>query len=164
MARPCQNPRYGRGNLSRDKFGAAPRRFVIEQNAVESIQSIRFTIISCQLEASDFADSVRGPWMKSSIFALRHFLGAPKHLARACEIKFAIRRGLADGAQHVMGAVNVDVHRGEFIFKRVTHETLSCQVIALVGLNLPQNLKKPWKTLERSRMQVNFANDMANPT
>ena len=107
---------------------------MIEEDAADAKHSISFAIVAGQIEAGDFADAIRRARVKGSSFPLRRLANFAKHFRGAGEIKTAARPDLAQGRQHIVGAVDVGIHRGEAIGEAFVHKTLRGQVITLVKL------------------------------
>src|SRR6266568_6057706 len=76
------NAGYARRNFAGDKLKTTTRAFMIEKDAADAEHAVRFTVISGQIEASHFADSVRRARMKWSGFILWHFPHFAKHFRR----------------------------------------------------------------------------------
>src|SRR6185503_14252184 len=63
--------RDGGSDLTRDKFEAAARSFMIEENAPGAEHLVSLAVIPVQHEAGDFADAIRRARIKRRAFALR---------------------------------------------------------------------------------------------
>src|SRR5256886_17061326 len=79
--------------------------------------------------------------MEGCSFLLWHLAHFAEHFRRTGEIEFALRLQLAQPRQHVMGAVDVSVHRRESIRETFTDKRLRREVIALVELRTTENVK-----------------------
>src|SRR5439155_15501515 len=70
-------------DLARHELAAAPRRFVIEQDAAAAIHAIALAVIHSDEMAVHFRDPIRAAWIERRRLALRRFLDFPEHLAAA---------------------------------------------------------------------------------
>src|SRR5215216_1707699 len=100
--------------------------------------------------------------MKGRRLRLRCFSHFPKHLARAGEIEAAIGTQFTQCRQHVVGAVDVCVHRREPIAKTLRHETLRREVITLGELVLAYDVKYRRVTFEAGRVQYYLVQEMSD--
>src|SRR5262245_46344186 len=71
-----------RSDLACDKFEAAARALMIEQDATGSMKAIGFTVIARQFITGNFGNAIGGARMKRSVLVLRADSYATKHFAR----------------------------------------------------------------------------------
>src|SRR5580698_236883 len=98
--------------------------------------------------------------MKASSFILRGLVRFAEHLAGAGEVEARVGAGIFETREHVMGAVNIDVHGGELVVKRITDEALRREVIALVRLYLEEDTVETREIFKRRAVKVNLAEQM----
>src|SRR5215208_2137625 len=109
---------------------------MVEKNAAHAKHAVSLAIIARQIEAGNFTDSVRRARMKGSQLVLWTLANLAKHFRRSGEVEFAFRLQLTQGGKHVMGAVDVGIHRREPVGKRLGDEALSGEMITLVEFKL----------------------------
>ena len=88
---PGHDFRNATRDLACDELKSASGRFVIEQNATGSVNTIGFPIVSRQFEARNFANSIGRARVKAATFCWGNFLHTAKHLARTCKVESALR-------------------------------------------------------------------------
>src|SRR6266436_3757651 len=91
--------------------------------------------------------------MECGLLVLWRFAHFAKHLGRAGEIKAALWLQFAQGRKHVVGAVDVCIHRREAVGKRFGDETLRSQVVTLVKLMFGQDVKDRGVALKACRVK-----------
>jgi hypothetical protein len=62
-----------------------------------------------------------------------------------------------------MSSVDVGVECGKLVVEGIADETLCCEVIAFLRLNLAEYLVNARKALERSGVESNSVSDMRDP-
>ncbi len=137
---------------------------MIEKDAADAEHVVSLAVVSRQFKSSDLADAVWTAWIKRSRLALGHFAHAAKHLGRSGEIKTALRAQLLKCSQHVMRAVDVDVHRREAVLKTFGHETLRSQVIAFIKHVTTEDVKDARIAFNTRRMKLKPIKQMRDAT
>ena len=92
--------------------------------------------------------------MERRPFSLGRLGHLPEHFARRGKIEPAIGHGILQRRQHIMGAVDVRVQRGKFVFEGIGHEALRRQVIAFLGLHVLKDAVEAGEALQRRGMQA----------
>src|SRR6185369_13711392 len=110
----------------------------------------------------DFTDSVRAARLKRSRLFLRHFVDVPKHLARSGEVKTALGPQLTQRGEHVMCAIDVCAHGRKAVSEAFRHETLRCEVIALVKIVFAEDVEDAGVALKTGRVQCDSVQEMCD--
>src|SRR6185369_13620162 len=140
-------------DLSSHKLVTASRPFMVEENAAQTKHVVGFAVVSGQIETGDLTDAVRRPRVKRRLLRLWCFANLTKHLARTGKIEATTRAQFAQCCEHVVGAVDVCIHRREAVARTFRHESLRRAVIALGELVLTHDVEYRRITLEACRMQ-----------
>src|SRR5262249_49171396 len=88
---PMLNARDCARDLSRDKFKASARRFVIKQDSVAAEHAVLLAVIHREMESCDLADSIRAPGVEWSALTLWRRSPPAEHFTRSCKVKAAGR-------------------------------------------------------------------------
>src|SRR6185503_10539738 len=153
---------HGAGRLAAHKFKSTSRALVVEQNPTDTVEPIRFTIISGQMKSGHLTDAVRAAWLKRGGLFLRDFVDVTKHLARTREVESTIGPQLTDRCQNIVRAVDIHVHGGKAVSKALRHEALGRKVIALVKIMGAEDVEDTGIALETSRVQRDAVEDVGN--
>jgi len=92
------------GHFPGDKFNAAQRRFMVEEDTAAAENMKTFPVVDRGPVREEFGDAVRAAGMKRSCLRLdRIFFQAAEHLGSRCLIKFCFRMHLPDRFQQIDG-------------------------------------------------------------
>src|SRR5262245_64680550 len=127
---------------------------MVVEDAGRCLDAVSFTIVSRQMKSCNLRDAVRRARMKWSPFILRHLRHFSEHFTGGRKVEPATGRTVPQGGQDVVGAVDVGIKSREFVFKRIGHETLGSQVIALIRLDGMEHTVNAGKTFQRGGVQV----------
>ena len=101
--------------------------------------------------------------MKRCGLALRNLAHFSEHLAGTGKVETALRPQLSERRQHVVSSVNVRVHRRETIGKTLRHETLSCEVVALVEVVTTDDMENARIAFQACGVQDDLVQKVSNP-
>src|ERR1051325_4650461 len=99
------------GDFAGDEGLAAPRRLVIEEDAVGGVQAIGLAVVDGDPVSKDFGHGVRAARIKRGVFGLRHFADFAVHFAGGGLVVARLDAGLANGFQQAHGAGGVRIGR-----------------------------------------------------
>jgi hypothetical protein len=146
------------GDLAGDEVLTAPRRFVVEQDAVGGEQSIGLAIIDGLPVGVDLGAGVGAARMERRGLALRHFGHPPEHLGRA-RLVVARRAAMALVviAQRLQQAERAEPNHVGGIFGLIegdAHVRLRGEVIDLVGAHLLDDRAHPGAVAQVAVVQL----------
>src|SRR5262249_19081967 len=105
------------GDFAGDEFKAAPRRFVVKENAARRECPVRFAIIARQIESTNFADAIAGTRVEPCSLRLRHFFSLSEHLARSGKVVSALRHEFPQCRQQKMRTIDVSIESGKLVIE-----------------------------------------------
>jgi len=132
------NLSHAASDLARDKVAAAPRRLVVEQDAVDSEHAVSLAVVDRDPVGVDFGGAVRRPRIKRGRLLLRDLLYLAEHLRGGglVEADLLFQVACADGVQDSQSSDGVDLGGVLGQVEGDLHMALCAQVINLVRLNL----------------------------
>src|SRR5260370_28404125 len=113
-----------RGDFSGHKLEPPAWAFMIEEDAVRSMQVIRFAVIAREIKTGYFRDAISRARMERGPFGLWAFAGFAKHFARSRKIESRLWRDVAERGQNIVGPIDICVQRGKLILERIAHNAL----------------------------------------
>lgn len=102
---------HSSADLARDERPATPRAFVIEQDTVAGIHSVRFTIVDCDPVGVQLGNTVRTTGVERGCLALRRFhdLAIQFRGRSLVEPHVFLESDGTDGIEKTEGAYGVDI-------------------------------------------------------
>ena len=121
------------GDLAGNKFDAAQRRLVIEQNAAGRMHSMALTVVHGGPMRHQLGHAIGTPRVKRCGFVLALRLDKPEHLAGGCLVEARFPIDDAHGLKHVDGAHAGDLCCQHRLLPGAADEALRRKVVDLSG-------------------------------
>mmetsp|Transcript_73672 Transcript_73672/g.146502 ORF Transcript_73672/g.146502 Transcript_73672/m.146502 type:complete len:324 (-) Transcript_73672:367-1338(-) len=133
----------GARHFARDEGGAAPRRLVVEEDAVGCMHAVCFAVVDDDPIGVLFGDRIRRARIKGRCLLLWHLLHETIELGGGglVEARLANEAGRADRVEQPQHAHPISVGCVLGHFKRDLHVRLCPKVVELVGAHLGDDIK-----------------------
>jgi len=123
----------GASDFSGDKGFPAARTFVVEEDAIASVDAVAFTVVDRGPVSVDFGDGVRGAWPERGGLCLGDFLDLAEHFAGTGLIKASGNAGFAKGFEEADGSEGGDISSVFWDIETDADMALSAEMVDFVG-------------------------------
>src|SRR5262249_3486167 len=126
-------------DLARYKSLAAPRRFMVEKNAIAREQIVRLAIIDSNVEAISFRTSVGRARVKWRLLRLRHLDDLAEYLGRRCLVEFWFYSGFTSRFKKSDPSSSCATGRLRWHIEADSNVRLRAEIVNLVRLDIAQD-------------------------
>mmetsp|Transcript_11082 Transcript_11082/g.17785 ORF Transcript_11082/g.17785 Transcript_11082/m.17785 type:complete len:277 (-) Transcript_11082:110-940(-) len=152
------NPGNTGGDLSCDKRTSPTRRFVVEQNSVRQVHTVRFAIVDQNPIGVLLGHSIRRTRIERSLFGLRDFLDLSVKFTGGSlvEPNLLFQSGSSNGIQHAQNTHTICIGRVFGHIKGHLDVTHGTQIVNFGGFDAGNDSNQIGSIAQITVMQVHF--------